>query len=297
MAHESALPTGPTRALYGLGDVVTKGAANLRHNPLMTLAGILTLSVTLIILGIAFFLNANLVRFLKTWKSRVQIVAFLEDAVTPEAGQALASQIKTWPNVSTVRWTSKEEAYQSFASEEQGKRLLEALGDNPLPASLEVAMKVGDREKVKGIAEKLKKLTGVSGVDYGEVWLESLYTGLTLARVVAVSLAVVITASSVIIVAYTVGTAAASRRQEMKILQYLGLPLSWVIAPLLGEGFWQGLIAASTASLILFLAFLGLHVRFPSLVVWSWQPVILIFVVGIGLGLAGSLFSARRALR
>jgi len=267
------------------------------ENPGSSMTGVLILAVTLQILGASFLVNVNLGDFLRRWRSRVQVVAFLDDAVGPSDASDLAESLKAWQAVASVRLVTKEEARESFCSEPQGRELLEALGDNPLPASIEVSLNSGDRETVRALASRIQSLPEVAAVDYGEQWVEALYTAIILARIVSLGLGAAVVASSVVTVAYTVTHAARAREAEMMLLQFLGLPIPWVMAPLLGEGLWLGWIAATGATLSLGLFFAALRVTFPMMLTWSWAPVAIMYALGAGIGLLGSLVSARRMVR
>jgi len=297
MEWEAQLPSGRWRVFYYAKDAILKGGINLMDNPVSSMTGILILAATLQIVGASFLVNLNLGVFLKRWEARVQVVAFLEDGVDEARAVGLAERIRGWEGVNSVRLVTREDAWDAFASDPQGRQLLDALGENPLPASLEVSLDSGDRETLRSLSSRLETIQEVMDVDHGEEWVEALYNALILARIVSIGLGAAVMASSIVIVAYTVTHAARAREAEMILLQFLGLPIPWVMAPLLGEGLWLGWLAASAACLSLALCFVALRFFFPMMLIWSWTPVAIMYLLGVGIGLFGSLVSARRMIR
>lgn len=68
---------------------------NLRRSPLMTLSAITTVMVLQLILGSFALLWLNLDNWTQAFTQQVQVVAFLDDEISPEALEKLQKKIQT----------------------------------------------------------------------------------------------------------------------------------------------------------------------------------------------------------
>jgi len=113
--------------------------------------------------------------------------------------------------------------------------------------------------------------------------------------------------ATLFIVGSTVKLAILSRKDEIEVMQLVGAPEGLIKAPFVIEGMIQGTFGAILSVLFLWLLFLLLTFRLPSLVaVFPSQSqlrfldisgVSLLFFLGWFIGAGGSLFSLRRFLK
>lgn len=106
---------GPT--LYFLREVLI----NLRRSPLMTISAITTVMVLQLILGSFALLWLNLDNWTQAFTQQVQVVAFLNDDVTPDALEKLQKKIQTIGHVTQVRFVDRDAAFQQLQKEMKGK--------------------------------------------------------------------------------------------------------------------------------------------------------------------------------
>jgi len=283
---------------------------NIRRSGWSGLASIGTIAFSFVIVGIFLIITRNLGALVSEWKEQFQVTVFLEDGITPEQLTLLKKRIQSERAVKTMTYTSKEEALQSFKQELKGQEsLLEGLGENPIPASLQ--LRIHDvyqtPEALRQFTASLGRLEGVEDVLYGQEWVDRLSAAVRMLRLLGMSVGLALGMASLLIVSNTIRLAVYARAEEIEIMRLVGATKLHVRAPFLLEGMIQGGLGAVAALLLLFGAYratlwqlqlapgeiFGMGVG--SFLDPHWAVAML--VVGAGVGAFGSLISVGRFLR
>jgi len=280
--------------------ILEDALVNIRRSRWRALAAIGTIAVSFLIVGIFLIITRNLGALLSEWKEQFQITVFLEDGITAEQLSLLRKRIQSESAVKAMTYTSKEEALQNFRHELKGKEsLLEGLGDNPLPASLQI--------RVGKLSAFLSRLEGVEDVMYGQEWVDRLAAAVRILRLVGLSVGLALGLASVLIVSNTIRLAVYARADEIEIMRLVGATKTHIRAPFLLEGMIQGGLGAGLALLLLYAAYrallwqlqqapgpmLGMEVG--SFLDTHWIAGMLL--AGAVVGAFGSLISVGRFLR
>jgi len=227
---------------------------NIRRSRWRALAAIGTIAVSFLIVGIFLIITRNLGALLTEWKDQFQITVFLEDGTTAEQLALLRKRIQSESAVKAMTYTSKEEALQSFRRELKGKEsLLEGLGENPLPASLQIRVQEAYQtpEALGKLSAFLTRLEGVEDVMYGQEWVDRLAAAVRILRLLGLSVGLALGLASVLIVSNTIRLAVYARAEEIEIMRLVGATKTHIRAPFLLEGLIQGGLGAALALLLL----------------------------------------------
>jgi cell division transport system permease protein len=227
----------------------------LAASPLTSVVAMLTIGVTLVLVGAFALLVANMESVLGRFGDALRVTAFLEMGADPEAQRALAQRAADIAGVEGVRLISPEQALERFRDGVgRGGALLEGLTENPLPASLEVTLAPGERsaEGLARVADALAALPGVDDVASGRDWVEGYLRAVALVRGVGIGLGAVLALASLLIVGSIIRLAVLSRRDELEILSLVGASRSFVAAPFLIEGGLQGVLGGALALGVLY---------------------------------------------
>jgi cell division transport system permease protein len=266
--------------------------------------------VSFVIVGIFLIITGNLSALVGEWKEQFQVTVFLEDGITAEQLALLKRRIQTERAVKGMTYTSKEEALQAFKRELRGKEsLLEGLGENPIPASLQLRIHEAHQtpEALRQLTAFLSRLEGVEDVHYGQEWVDRLTAAIRMLRLLGVSVGMALGTASLLIVSNTIRLAVYSRAEEIEIMRLVGATKLHIRAPFLLEGMIQGGLGAGLAQLLLFGAYratlwqlqltpgqiFGMGVG--SFLDPRWAGAMLL--AGAGVGAFGSLISVGRFLR
>jgi len=275
------------------------------RNTAMSLAATATMTLMLLLLSGFWIVQAGMLAGLQFVEQKVQVVADLRDDATPTAIADLQARINQMPEVAEVLYVSKDEALKRFqeARKAQGEDDLTAyLGQNPLPASLEVRLRKADDFGVVTNAlradpsvERVKDITNLA---------DRVVTVTGFLRTAGVALLAVVGAIVLFIVINTIRLAVVGRAEEIEIMRLVGASDAFIRWPFVFEGALVGLLGAAITLGLLAVASDPLG-RFMydffqilplSLSLIARDVSLLVTGAGIGLGILGAWISVRTYL-
>ncbi len=279
------------------------------RDPFVHVVAIASLAIALVGFGLARIAGAQIDALVTALGGEVELTVYLKEGTSPEDVAKLEAALAQRTGGKT-KVVSPAQALGRLSEQlgPQGQALTE-LGANPLPWSVEVALPptLRDATSLRELADTLRALTYVEGVDYGADALErlaALSKGLKLASVVAFA---VVFLTTIVVVSATLQLAIYARREEIEIQKLVGATNRFVRAPFLLEGLVQGILSALIAGGALWalamwalpraagaLAFLSLPTG-TQLV--SVRLLLELLALGVAMGLSGSLVAVRRFLR
>jgi len=230
----------------------------LRRNLSMHIAVILTLIVSLTLVGLGVLLNKQAERAADQWGSELQITAFLCKAsddnpactseVTDAQKKAILKVVEQNPEVAGYHTESKQEAFAKI-KELLGPDKFE--GPNPaataadMPESVWITLK--DPSKYQGIESAIVGLDGVSKVRDQRQVVGPVLQGLGLMQKGALGIAAFLVLAALLLVANTIRLAAFARRREIGIMRLVGASTLYIALPFLLEALVTAAIAVAIA--------------------------------------------------
>ncbi len=218
-------------------------ARGLVTSPVTSAIAVATIGVCLVLVGAFTLLAWNMEELLRGVGDELRVTAFLEEGLAPARQEELAATARTVEGVAEVRVVSKEEALERFRSGVgRGGAFLEGLEENPLPASLEIALEPASRsaEGLRIVVGSLADLPGIDDLASGQEWVEGYLRAIALVRGVGIGLGAILALAALLIVANTIRLAVLARRDELEILALVGASRAFVATPFLLEGAAQG---------------------------------------------------------
>lgn len=281
--------------------------ANLRTNRTTTVVAIVTTAFTLACVGIFLLSYVNLRNAAAWLQEDIKIIVYLDDRTSGEETRELEGKLKADRMVAGVRYISKEQALGEFRAQfPSDSHLLEGLGENPLPASFIVTPATGYQspDAVSRWAERARTMAGVAKVDYNQEWIDALAGIIRYIELTAIGVGIILSAAAVTIIGNTIRLALFARREEIEILRLIGATRAFIRIPYFLEGAVLGACGSALALGMLKLGFelfrqqLSSTGRFQGIEnMVSFFPLsicVVFVVVGMGLGVAGSVVSLRR---
>ncbi|WP_196156840.1 permease-like cell division protein FtsX [Reinekea sp. G2M2-21] len=186
----------------------------------------------------------------QAWQEGGQITLYLNNTTTIDQGQALANELRARPEVSTVEYISKQQAWDSFRSVLSLQSALE-LDENPLPASIVVVPIEQSMADLEALILMLTDLADVEDIQIDLAWIERLNNVLDLIESIVQVLSIILATAVLLIVGNTIRLSIESRKAEIQIIKLLGATDNYVRRPFLYLGFWYGLSGGLAAWLLL----------------------------------------------
>ncbi|GAK54560.1 cell division protein FtsX [Candidatus Moduliflexus flocculans] len=289
---------------------IQEAITNINRNKVLNAITISMIAVSLAIFGIFLLMYVNLNRVVRHWTDTVQIIAYVENAVTPEQQTALDAQIRGIATVEDVTFVSPEQALERLKTRLSGHEdLLAGLDQNPLPASFEIRLinKARSLQGVEAVTSQLQQIPTFTDIQYGQTWLENLTTIMNMLKFLGVFLGAFLFFTVIFIISNTIKLTLYAREEELAIMKYLGATESFIKGPFLAEGIIRGFFGAGLSLLVIFSTYslftAMLHYSSSSLfrlTTISFLPwTIMMILVGLGsfLGWCGSLMTLRKYLK
>jgi cell division transport system permease protein len=223
---------------------------NLRRNLLLTTASMVTVAVSLSMVGVAFLLQAGVDNATQRWKNGVQFEVFLNLDATPDQKDSLARDLSRNPNVKTFKFVGREEQDKLFRQYFHDQpEYLENVRADDLPESYRVVPKVEDAAVISTMADQAERMPGVNKVAFpGDEVKDILDTSRALQIAMFVIAFVLFLASSLLIF-NTIRMAIFARRREIEVMKLVGATNWFIRVPFMIEGLAQGLMGAFGAVL------------------------------------------------
>jgi len=279
---------------------------NIRRHPIINLISIAIISIAMLMLALYFLAYSNVAQVVSDWRTDLKIVVYLKDDLNPDSVSRLKNFCLELKEVKHLDYITKDEALCKFEKILGDKsEFLADLPENPLPASLELALdaEIADVGDVERLARQLRRQTGVDEVVYGSYWLRQLFSLLKMVKYFGFMFATFLSVVTVFIVASTIRLSLFARRETIRVLYLVGATRRFVITPYLLEGVFQGAVASSLA---LGLAYIGFRyfrtwlqqqapqwAMTPMLEFFSFSSLVIFILLGTLLGVAGFLLSSR----
>ncbi len=295
--------------------VMSEVGIGLRRNLTMTVAVIVTVAISLALFGAGLLIRAQVETMKDFWYDRVEVSVFLcgPDSVTPScSGGAVTEQqrdeiediLRALPQVDTVFYESKEEAYERFKEQFKDSAIADNVTADALPESFRV--KLTDPTKYDVVATAVEGKPGVEQVQDQRAILDRFFQVLNGFQVAALFIALVQIVAAALLISNTIRVAAFSRRRETGIMRLVGASNFYIQLPFLLEGAIAGLIGAilACASIIGIKKFfvedrLEPSFQFTAFIGWEavWVVVPILLLAGVGLSALASFLTLRRYLR
>jgi len=300
--------------------VLSETGIGLRRNVSMSIALIVTLFVSLTLVGMGLLLNSQASRTEATWGSMLQIRVDLcnqnsqgpncdKANATPTQKAAIEQVLKTNPEVSKYRLSSKQEAFDLYKKRyipgnSSEKKIFGTVTVDDMREAYWVTLK--DPQKFAGIESQLAGMSGVDDIGDLHDVLGKIYRILSYMKWGAVAIAGFLLVAAILEVANTIRLAAHARRKEIEIMRLVGASTLYISLPFLFETLIAALIgvliSAGCIALFMWLVVYNLlrgKLQITQWVTWSDAYVTMgwVAVVGIVLTLVPTLVVTRKYLK
>ena len=281
-----------------------------------TLGSIITIFLSLFVIGVFLVGAAVIENVVSSVESEVTITAYLSDDATDSQISSLTSEIKAMSGVSSVSYTSKDQALENFKSMSSNPEIVDQLdGTNPLPASLSIEL--SDPQSVETVAESIASSSTFKkacdepdspsdSLKYGQKTVERLFQLTSYVRYIGLALIVLLIFIALVFINNTIRLAILARRKEIAIMRLVGASNGFIRGPFLMEGAMHAvigsLLAIGSIELIHRLALPRLQTALTFLPMDVAGQIYLVIylgllVAGLFIGLIGSALAMRRYLK
>jgi cell division transport system permease protein len=214
----------------------------------LTATSILSMSAILLIFLVFMMLLQTVDRYTGELEAREEISVFLNEGLSRSDTHAVATSLRAIEGVDSIRYVSKEEAWQSFRADVADEALVQAVGSNPLPASYVVrpAPAFRNADGVRQIARSAETVAHVEDVRYAGEWVVRAEQVVGTLERIGAAVGVIVLIGVLFVVGATTRLSVQTRLDSVHLVRSLGGGFLFTEAPYLVEGF----VLASISSLL-----------------------------------------------
>lgn len=299
-----------------IGRHAREGLRSITRNGWMSFASAGAISISLFVLGVFVLLAMNINHWTQEVEDQVEIRVFLELTIEDAQVAQLQKEIGSIPEVSSVKFVSKEEGLVIMRDKlgDDGVVILDGFeGDgNPLPHSFTV--EVLQPREIGTAADKIAELDAglsaprISKVEYGKGTVDMLFSVTNIIRNAIIVLVIGLSITAMFLISNTIKLTIVARRREIGIMKLVGATNSFIRWPFFIEGALLGITGSLIPVALLYYGYWELVTRSElSLGILQMRLVpvgeimpdvaLLLIAIGLVIGVWGSTISVRKFLK
>ena len=286
--------------------VVRETASNLWRNRLMTIAAVLTVAVSLSLVGAALLLRQGSANATGTLERGTQVTVWMEPNANSQEITAVGTEL------SQLNYVRQPCAYwnkqRNFT---EARRLLpsdvfQATTESEMPTSYWCTpVALTDAAQV---VHTFSGTAGVLSVTEPQQTIHNEETVINVSKWVCLAVAIVLIVSAAVLILNTIRMAIFARRREVSVMKLVGATNWFIRVPFMSEGLLQGLIGSLLAALVVWFVYLFINhegsgkttSNIFTAMHMSGSEVLLtnvvVVIVGMAIGSIGSAIAIRRFL-
>ena len=296
------------------GFLLSEVRIGLRRNLTMTFAVIVTVAISLSLLGIGLLSNSQVGAMKDYWYDKIEVSVFLcgslsespscsGGVVTPDQRTTIKSDLEALPVVQGVFYESQTEAFARFKERFKSSAIAQNVTADQLPESFRVKLK--DPTQFDVIVSAFSGRPGVDIVQDQRTILEKFFRLLAVLRNGALIIGLLSVFTAALLISNTLRIAAFNRRRETGVMRLVGAS-SWSIQlPFLLEGVFSAFIGWILASGLLSALKLVVEKKVAPLLTFTkffgWGEVVAasawLLLTGIVVSVIASVITLRRYLK
>ncbi len=289
--------------------LIGEGVSNVFKNKRQTIISISMMCITMLIFGIFFVMGENLNHFVADIEQDQGIQVFMDEEATDEQIKKLKQELESIDGINTIDFVSKEQAFQETKDRFGEKaNLLEGRDESIYPVSFIITFT--DLSQSTQITNKIRELENVEEITDKDDVVRTLARIARGIKIGTYAISACLIVFAIFIITNTIRLTVHARRREISIMKYVGATNGFIRWPFAVEGMIIGVVSGAISvgvlsivysfatraeTFVQFLSSLGLTLlQFSDML----SLVIVVYLVlGIGVGILGSMISMRRYLK
>lgn len=285
-------------------------AKSVFRNFSLSLASISCITITLIVVALSIVLSYNVEKMTQHVSSNISIVAFLDAKSDETAIAVIKKQLQGIDNIDKIKFKSKQEyAEETKELDDRFSIIVDSWDEDSIPLLDSYEVTVKDIEKIDETASIIKKIEGVSTVNYGEEYIESVVKIFDVIEKICIGGVIALILVTAFLISNTIKLAIFSRKTEIEIMRLVGASNVSIKIPFLIEGSFIGFFGAIIPIILmaygynsfynflggkLFSSSLGELVKPYPFILWSSG---LLLLIGLLVGMFGSYNAVKKYLK
>lgn len=287
---------------------VKQGIKGVFKNKTMSFISIISVSASLIILGIITSIVINANQFIKMAEYEInEIRVSIKDNLDKSSIDNIKYDLNNIKGIKSVEFKDKETMLNDMKSSwGSDSYLLEGL-ENPLDDCYIVTLE--NSQDIKAISSEISTINNIKNVEYHQDIVDNFIKISDSIKNFGSVLIIFLILICLVIISNTIKTRVYSKKEEIEVIKYVGGSDNFIRMPFIVEGFTIGLIGSTIALVICIYMYkyiienINKTIGFISnnmMISVSNIAIFLtttLFITGITIGVVGSVISVKRHLK
>lgn len=245
------------------------------------LSAVISISLVLLLVGIASMLLVNASSVSRFFKENMQVSVLMKSNVSEDQALAYQSELDGKDFINSTRFVSKEQGEEELSSM-LGEDFLSVFEASPIPVSIDVTLKAEyvSPDSLAAVEKELYKSPLVDEVAYQQSLIEALNANLRKISLILGVVIILLLFISFVLINNTVRLSVFSRRFTIHTMKLVGATRSFIRSPFMVQSAFQGLFASIFAIFILLGLMFVVRKEFTQLFE-IFQLKLLLLVLGI----------------
>ena len=222
-------------------------ARNVRRNLTLTLASVLTVAVSLSLLGVALLLQKGVSNATDRWEDGVEFIIWIQPEISEDQKGLIETDLQNSSGIESYRYVSQEEALREFNEDffPENPEITQLVTVDVIPSSYRVIPAQLNSEAIEIIASSFESKPGVRKVVRATDEISKIETATDVIRWVVLGAGIILLATGLLLILNTIRMAMFARRREIEVMKLVGATNWFILIPFMLEGTFQGIVGAS----------------------------------------------------
>lgn len=237
-----------------------RGWALMCRKPLATLMTIGVIASTLMLPALGWFSMQEIKQWGLRWQQgEGRIALYLAPSLGEQEVNALLGRVRSQSGVLRADMISPQEGLLALQHDENLIPFLKEMGDNPLPAVIDVLPSLNDPSALHALHETLRGLKGVEHVTVDIEWMQQLHRGASfVARLIYGGMGFLVCVA-MLVLGNTFRLHVLQCGDEIQMLMRIGATDAFILRPFIYAGLGYGIAGASIAALGVSVCYVMIH--------------------------------------
>ncbi len=223
--------------------IARETGSNLFRNFTITLASIMTVAVSLSLVGSALMVRQGVDRATKRWQGGVEFIVFMNPTATQDQVDGVGGDLRKNALIDKVTFVDKNQAYAEFKDLfRDSPEMIDSVTPDILPTSYRVEPKDKTADSVTGLSDEYKAKPGVQQVVSATQTIRLVQNVSSFFNNVILAVAVALLGAAGLLILNTIRMAMYARRREIEVMKLVGATNWFIRLPFMAEGLVQGII-------------------------------------------------------
>jgi cell division transport system permease protein len=235
--------------------VLRETSANLTRNITLTVASVLTVFVSLAIVGATVLVRQGAANLTQQFADGVEFIVYVNPDISDAQLAEVRTSLETNPLVAEATYIDRDETYADFRRLFEGQdTMLENVRAEDLPTSFRVRPEDSSVETVRSLVDFYREQPNIFDVRAATDVIRQMKGMTDFVNTMLFGFAAFLLVASALLILNTIRTAMFARRREIEVMKLVGATNWFIRVPFMLEGFVQGIIGGVLAMGFVFVA-------------------------------------------